>query len=105
MGRASGARLLPNWLRFAHLRLQPPTDYRQPIHGYQLPPYWLRFSETLSVSHSSQLLIHTALVLYFGPPEIGFVWRSRAFRSMGVPPMSTTAASGHDPEIGFVWQN
>jgi hypothetical protein len=27
------------------------------------------------VSHSSQLLIHTALVLPSARPEIGFVWR------------------------------
>ena len=48
-------------------RLQT-TDYR-------LLPYWLCFFTASPVSHSSQLLIHTALVLPSARPEIGFVWR------------------------------
>ncbi len=39
------------------------------------PPNWLCFFTASPVSHSPQLLIHTALVLPSARPEIGFVWR------------------------------
>jgi len=79
---------------------------------------WLCFSEAADASHSSQLLFCTTLILQIARAQIGFVWRSspvrsnvipaqagrrrKAFRGMGVPPMSTTAASARDPQIGFV---
>jgi hypothetical protein len=41
----------------------------------RLPPYWLCSSGATPVSHLSQLLVCTALILQIVPTQIGFVWR------------------------------
>ncbi len=76
-----------------------PFFNRLQITGYRLLPCWLCFSGPAPMSHSSQLLIRTALVLHLAGPEIGFVWRRSPGGRTSVRCRLTARATAFQPQM------
>ncbi len=62
---------------------------------------WLCFFTASPASHSSQLFIHTPLILPSARPQIGFVWRI-SLSGKGVLDKTPLLKYPIQPEFGFV---